>query len=130
MIKVFFLVLLLMFSLFRFAYAVEVTLIWTAPADDAGLSTESDVTAYKLVYSLSPITEGNFDSATEIATGVPKPRGQTETYIVDLPFADVYYFAIKSVDVAGNWSQISNIRGLLLRKGAFGNMEILGRMGI
>ncbi len=89
-------------------YAADIVLTWTAPADDEGLPSESDVTHYVLMYSTAPITEANFDSATQIPTTTPEPRGDTETYNVTLPDGH-YYFALKSYDVVGNESLISNV---------------------
>jgi hypothetical protein len=105
----FLLTLLLVLLLVNISYAKSVVLTWTAPADDKGLSTEKAVTAYKLVYSYNPITEANFALATQLTTGTPKAVGQSETYTFDLPDGKHYYFAVKSVDAAGNWSSISNI---------------------
>ena len=91
------------------AYAVSITLRWTAPADDVGLPTEGLVTAYKLVYMQTPITALNFDAGTVIVTPIPKAPGQAETLITDVPDGKHYYFAIKSVDAQGNWSPLSNM---------------------
>ena len=48
-----------------------VTLSWTAPADNVG------VVAYDIRYSLAPITEANFDQATQVI-GEPMPRATFE----------------------------------------------------
>ena len=85
-----------------------VTLRWTAPGDD-GMTGRA--TAYQLRSSSVPITESSFDAATPIA-GVPAPGlpGSTETFVVSgLVPNQVYYFAIKTLDEAGNRSTLSNV---------------------
>lgn len=87
---------------------VSVTLRWTAPGDD---STRGTATAYDLRRSSTPITELNFNTATQI-TGVPAPRtaGTAESFLVgNLTSGVQYYFALRSRDEAGNWSKISNL---------------------
>jgi Fibronectin type III domain len=88
--------------------ATAVTLRWTAPGDD-GMSGRA--TAYQLRYSMAPITEASFDAATPVA-GVPAPGlpGSTETFMVSglLPNR-MYYFAVKTLDEAGNRSALSNV---------------------
>lgn len=84
------------------------TLNWTAPGDD---SLTGRTTAYDLRYSLSPITAANFLLATKVL-GVPAPKvaGSAESFLVtNLEAASGYYFAIKTMDEATNWSGISNI---------------------
>jgi hypothetical protein len=70
-----------------------VTLQWTAPGDDGANGT---ATSYDLRYSASPITLGNFGSATQVA-GEPSPQvaGSLETIDVNLA-PGTYYFAIKT----------------------------------
>lgn len=84
----------------------EITLSWTSPSDDADFVTE-----YDLRYSQSPITSENFEKATR-ATQVPTPKepGSRETFTLrNLPGGITYYAAIKSMDIEGNTSNISNI---------------------
>jgi hypothetical protein len=106
------LTLALVLCLSSVALAKTVTLVWTAPADDKGLATEKAVTAYKLVYANAPITEATFAAATQLTTSTPKAIGATETYTFTLPDGAIYYFAVKSVDAAGNWSALSNVPSL------------------
>jgi hypothetical protein len=85
-----------------------VTLEWTAPGDDGY---QGEATGYDLRYSFSPISEQNFDQATR-ASGVPEPAPagtRQSARIVGLESSRVYYFALKSVDDAGNWSLLSNV---------------------
>ena len=82
---------------------------WTAPGDDGSTGT---ATAYDLRYSTSTITEANWASATRYTYNVPAPavagtsQGVTVIY---LNKNTTYYFAIKTVDEAGNWSALSNV---------------------
>lgn len=84
------------------------TLSWTAPGDDGRVGRAA---AYDLRYSLAPITEANFLSATpDPGVPAPKPAGSPETYtITDLVLGSGYYFAIKTADEGANWSAISNV---------------------
>jgi hypothetical protein len=53
----------------------------------------------------------NWDSAA-VLTGVPNPAaaGASQSYVVrGLTNGTVYYFAIRTVDEAGNWSGLSNL---------------------
>ncbi|MBC8400114.1 MAG: PQQ-binding-like beta-propeller repeat protein, partial [Candidatus Marinimicrobia bacterium] len=83
------------------------TLSWISPGDDGQIGTAS---SYDIRYSVEVITEDNFDSAMQIAGIVPEVAGTVQEITVDqlLPNTS-YYFAIKSIDVVGNVSLISNI---------------------
>jgi chitodextrinase len=86
----------------------SLTLIWVASGDDGSVGTAS---VCDVRYSTSPITEGNWASATQL-TGepVPNPAGTPESLTVTgLAEATTYYFAIKTADERDNWSAISNI---------------------
>jgi len=90
------------------AHAAGVTLHWTAPGDD---SLAGRATAYDMRYGFSPITSANFVNAMQ-AQGEPTPAapGVRETYIVSgLQAGSSYYFAMKTLDNAGNWSTLSNL---------------------
>jgi len=81
---------------------------WTAVGDDGNSGTAEE---YDIRYSTSPITELNWDSATQ-ATGEPSPQasGTIETFTVtNLLPETIYYFAIKARDNAFNYNGISNI---------------------
>lgn len=85
-----------------------ITLSWTAPGDDG---TIGRATRYDLRYSLLPITAVNFAQATPVL-GLPTPgmAGTTETFAIGgLNSGATYYFAVKTVDDAGNWSSLSNV---------------------
>jgi trimeric autotransporter adhesin len=86
----------------------SVTLNWTAPGDDGSTGT---ATQYDVRYSLSPITEANWDAATQ-AVGEPTPHaaGSAETFeVTGLLPSTTYYFAIKTADEVPNWSAMSNV---------------------
>lgn len=87
----------------------SVTLTWTAPGDDENTG---QATTYDIRYSSSPIlTDTDFDSATQV-TGEPAPNlaGTKETStIFGLEHGTKYYFALKTVDDAGNVSEMSNV---------------------
>jgi hypothetical protein len=80
---------------------------WTSPID----SSLGGVTAYDLRYSTSQITNENFTSAASIMIpGLPDSAGITKTYTFsNLNFNTVYYFAVKSKDMWGNISELSNV---------------------
>jgi hypothetical protein len=85
-----------------------VNLTWTAPGDDG---TVGRATRYDLRYSTSPITAANFALAIPaLGLPTPGPAGTIEHYSIGgLGSGGTYYFAIKTVDDAGNWSSMSNV---------------------
>jgi hypothetical protein len=90
------------------ASANSVTLHWTAPGDDNNAGTASQ---YDVRYSTSPITDANWDAASQ-ASGEPTPQaaGTAESFTVTgLTAATNYYFAIKTADEVPNWSALSNV---------------------
>lgn len=83
-------------------------LTWTAPGDDGDVGR---ATAYDVRISTSPIDSTNFEMAS-IIHGVSPPDsvGANETFIIKgLTVGVRYWFALKTVDEAGNWSGLSNI---------------------
>ena len=90
------------------AGADSVVLAWTAPGDDGSVGTAQ---AYEMRRSTSLINEANWSGATLVAgLPAPQPAGRRESMVVrGLTQGTTYYFAIKTVDDAGNWSQISNV---------------------
>jgi len=86
----------------------SVTLLWTAPGDDDQVGT---ATAYEMRMSASAISSSNWDAAT-VVPGMPAPlvAGTHQSTVVrGLTPGATYYFAIKTVDNAGNWSGLSNV---------------------
>ena len=85
-------------------------LSWRAPGDDYHNSQKLGVAShYDLRYSNSLITSANFASATQYV-GEPAPllALQLQTLTVD-PTTTGRYWAIKTVDHAGNTSSMSNV---------------------
>ncbi len=85
-----------------------VSLSWTSPGDGG---TNATVAVYDLRYSTSIITDVNFPLATP-AKEFPSPAipgVKQGCFVSDLVPGTLYYFAIKSMDRAGNWSALSNV---------------------
>lgn len=93
--------------------AAVVTLMWTAPGDDAMIGIAS---LYDLRYSRDPLTPENFASGTEPQDlPLPLPAGQLQVVTVrDLVEGEVYYFALKTADERGNWSVMSNVVSVVI----------------
>lgn len=87
----------------------QVTLVWTATGDDGR---QGRASGYLLKYSQSVITEASWASATTLAESLewdPLPSGASETQVLSgFDPGTTYYFAIKAIDDAGNWSPVSN----------------------
>jgi len=83
-----------------------VTLTWTAPGDDG---TRGRAIAYDLRYGrFSVLTY--WDIASPTPTPVPGPPGGTDSVVVTGLVQDAAYnFALRAVDEAGNWSDLSNM---------------------
>jgi hypothetical protein len=94
----------------------SIDLAWTAPGDDGDTGTAS---VYDIRYSVSPITDENFASATQV-TDEPNPliagTSQSMTVIGLSPNTN-YYFAIKTADEASNTSALSNVPTLTTADG-------------
>ncbi|UCG50444.1 MAG: S8 family serine peptidase [Candidatus Latescibacterota bacterium] len=90
------------------AVANEITLQWTATGDD-GLS--GTARAYDLRYATWPLDETNFPTSLKVAdTPTPQPSGSIETSkIRSLEHTATYYFALRTLDDAGNQSPLSNV---------------------
>ena len=86
----------------------SVILEWQAVGDDGLFGNAS---RYDVRFSTSPISAGNFESATQ-AKNLPKPgsSGMKERFkITGLNPATLYYFALKVYDNLGNVSSLSNV---------------------
>jgi hypothetical protein len=86
----------------------SIKLAWTAPGDDGN---EGTATTYDIRYSTEPITNANWDSASQVdGEPAPQPAGSAESFTVtDLEHSTRYYFAIKTADEVPNWSGLSNV---------------------
>ncbi|HEY2956131.1 MAG TPA: hypothetical protein VGK89_12875 [Candidatus Eisenbacteria bacterium] len=103
------LLLLLLAPLIAHAQGVDtLQLVWTAPGDDGDVGT---ATGYEVRVSTSPITLGTWGAANVVAPApAPLASGTRQAFTVrGLSTDTTYYFAIRSVDDAGNWSDLSNV---------------------
>ena len=90
------------------ASATSVTLTWTAPGNDGNTGRAY---VYDLRYSTAPISDDAAFAAAGRASSEPNPQaaGAAETFtIADLPDNRTWYFALKTIDDAGNISPLSN----------------------
>jgi hypothetical protein len=90
----------------EFRRRTSVLLSWTAPADNG-----APVAGYEIRYAKVPITSANFDTASVTTafpfTGNPGAVGSTDSIeVTGLYIENSYYFAIASVDAAGNRSGV------------------------
>lgn len=88
--------------------STSATLAWTAPGDDSTVGTASQ---YDIRYSMSPITEANWNAASQ-ASNEPTPQtaGSSESFTVTgLDPSTTYYFALKTADEVPNLSGLSNV---------------------
>jgi hypothetical protein len=100
--------LMVMPGLVESADAASVTIYWTAPGDDGSTGT---ATTYDVRYSTSPVTSGNWSSAS-LVPSEPSPAvaGSDESMTITGLLANTqYYIAIKTSDEAGNESTLSNV---------------------
>nr|HPN39760.1 C25 family cysteine peptidase [Melioribacteraceae bacterium] len=86
----------------------EVMVTWSAPTD----SSIGGIISYDLRYSTSQINNDNDFAAAQsvLLSGEGDTSGMPKSYTYkNLAFNTTYYFAVKSVDIWGNVSQMSNI---------------------
>lgn len=85
----------------------QIEIQWTNVGDDGMAGQALEVQAR---YSASPITAANWSSATVFSPGaLPELPGTVQKMIVTgLSDGQVYYLAVKTRDLAGNWSLVSN----------------------
>lgn len=86
---------------------------WTAPGDRKTLNDTAlyPVKAYELRFDTLPLSLLSWSSA-QVAPGAPAPSlpGRRDSLLViGLQFSRSYWFAVRSVDSAGNWSGLSNV---------------------
>ncbi len=89
------------------AYSSSATVHWTAAGDDGNVGTAA---GYDLRYAPYRLSESNWSTGTRVTdVPVPLPAGTEQSATVDgLADNQTYYFAIRAVDEAGNWSPVSN----------------------
>jgi len=87
----------------------SVTLRWTAPGDDG--TTGGHATSYSIRYSTTPITDGTWYLASQVASPpTPSNPGVQDTVkIAGLSQGVWWYFAIKATDDVGNVSWLSDV---------------------
>src|SRR5262249_17692859 len=86
----------------------SLTLGSTAPGNDGSVGTAS---AYSVRYGTSPLSEANWSAATVLpGAPTPGPAGTAQSLSAGGFSPGVtYYFGIKTVDGAGNWSALGNV---------------------
>jgi len=84
------------------------TVGWTAPGNDGDIGTASQ---YEIKYATVPLTPENWNTAAAFTRPPsPLPAGTAQQATIPLLSpANTYYVAIRTVDAAGNWSDISNV---------------------
>lgn len=94
-----------------------VVLQWTSPGDDDLVGTAF---RYDLRWSLIPITPQNWSLATPcVGLPPPSPAGTPQSFAITGLVPDrLYYFAIRSQDLSGNWSPLSNVAARWSTRGA------------
>ncbi|MEW6619557.1 MAG: fibronectin type III domain-containing protein [bacterium] len=88
--------------------ASTIELSWTNPGDNG---TQGKASVYDVRYSLEKITEANWDNCFQ-AFGEPKPDApntRATFTVTGLGWNKTYFFALKTVDEAGNESGLSNV---------------------
>ncbi|MFZ5376113.1 MAG: hypothetical protein ACOZAN_00385 [Patescibacteria group bacterium] len=94
----------------------EYSLTFTAPSDNFAPS----VLRYEIRYSEQPITQDNWSAASRVSAVsnltlgseglAPRVAGEQEDLLVKgLEAGKAYYFALKSMDSAHKWSELSNL---------------------
>jgi hypothetical protein len=83
-------------------------LTWTATGDDGTFGTAA---GFEVRYSTSPITEANWASAQLVEDKMPQkaPGSAQAMKVKELTTGTTYYFAVKTKDVSGNVSGLSNV---------------------
>jgi hypothetical protein len=86
----------------------DILLFWTSPTDNGS---RGGAVAYDMRWATVPITEQNFQLCPKLAAPpVPYGPGSLQIYAVKgFDPMGIYFFALKSVDDQGNWSQLSNV---------------------
>ena len=89
--------------------SADLTLGWTAPADDDTIAFSGLATAYNLRYKLNSSSEPNFNAWTAIPTEAPGQLGAAEEVVVSgLSSGHWYRFQLKAVGDNADTSSLSN----------------------
>ena len=92
-----------------------VVIRWEAPADDGTEAATGPASRYELRFRTTPIVAGDLEAWWSDAisvNGMPSPGspGAAEAVTIgDLSPTVAYYFVMRAVDAAGNWSPFSNV---------------------
>jgi Leucine-rich repeat (LRR) protein len=87
--------------------ASSVTLVWTAPGDDA---ISGKAYQYEIRYASDSSVVAGWSGATVAGTVTSHSAGATETFeVTGLETDSTYYFALKTEDESANWSGRSNV---------------------
>jgi len=87
----------------------KVTLSWTSPGEDWDIGAAE---RYDIRYStadLSDSTAWNNADTVDVSELNPKPAGSAEACTVTLEEPGKYYFALRTKDASGLWSDLSNV---------------------
>jgi hypothetical protein len=86
----------------------SMTLSWTVPGEEG---VTGKPTRYDVRYAGSPLTEANWDAATQVqGEPVPGDFGDQQSFTISgLNPGATYYIAIKTVDEVGHTSHLSNV---------------------
>ncbi|MBD3236208.1 MAG: SUMF1/EgtB/PvdO family nonheme iron enzyme, partial [Candidatus Eisenbacteria bacterium] len=97
----------------RLSSTTAVTLSWTAPGDDHD---QGQAALYDVRWANESISEESWAEAQELLRRpFPAEAGDVESMALSgLSAGESYYFALKTRDRAGNWSELSNVTGALL----------------
>src|SRR5205085_6473406 len=105
----------------------SLSLSWTAPGD-SGL--QGTALRYDLRIATAPIDEASFAAATPIAVGAPKAPGSRESAtLAGLPAESLIHVALKTIDLAGNLSPLSNLASARTREEAPSTITDLAVVG-
>ena len=85
----------------------RITLVWTAPGDDA---MEGQAARYDIRCSMNSLSEAEWTAATVIdSLLVPGAASAAESLTVSGLAEGLWHFGLKTVDDATNWSSLSNV---------------------
>jgi hypothetical protein len=86
----------------------SITFTWIVPGEEG---VTGKPTRYDIRYSGSPLTEANWDAATQVqGEPVPGDFGEQQSFTISgLNPGTTYYVAIKTADDGGHTSQLSNV---------------------